>query len=41
MPIVDSIVLDIHKLETLTGYKPTVSLEEGIKYEIMRIKEEI
>ena len=41
VPIVDSIVLDIHKLETLTGYKPTVSLEEGIKYEIMRIKEEI
>ncbi len=41
VPIVDSIVLDIHKLEKLTGYKPTVSLEEGIKYEIMRIKEEI
>ncbi len=41
VPIVNSIVLDINKLEKLTGYKPSVSLETGIKYETNRIKEEI
>lgn len=39
--IVDSIILDIHKLETLTGYTAKVSLKEGIQQEIQRIKEEI
>ncbi len=41
VPIVDSIVLDIEKLNKLTGYKPSVDLEEGIQLEIERIKEEI
>lgn len=41
VPIVSSIVLNINKLQELTGYKPSVSLEKGIKYEIDRIKEEI
>lgn len=41
VPIVDSIVLDIDKLNQLTGYKPSVNLEAGIQLEINRIKEEI
>lgn len=41
VPIVSSIVLNINKLHELTGYRPSVSLEEGIKHEINRIKEEI
>lgn len=41
VPIVSSIVLNINKLHELTGYMPSVSLEEGIKHEINRIKEEI
>ncbi len=35
--VVQSIVLDITKLHKLTGYVPTVSLEEGIRKETERI----
>ncbi len=41
VPIVNSIILNINKLKRLTGYKPIVSLEDGIQKEIDRIKEEI
>lgn len=39
--VVEHSVLDITKLEELTGYKPCVSLDEGIHRETYRIKEEL
>lgn len=41
VPVVQSIVLNIDKLKKLTGYKPEVSLQEGILRETARIKKEI
>ena len=36
----EAIVLDIGKLKRLTGYEPTVSLNEGIRLETQRIEKE-
>lgn len=41
IPIVESIVLDITKLKQLTGFEHKVTLNEGIKREIIRIQEEL
>ena len=38
--VVEAIVLDIGKLKRLTGYEPTVSLNEGIRLETQRIEKE-
>ena len=40
VPVVEAIVLDIGKLKRLTGYEPTVSLNEGIRLETQRIEKE-
>ena len=41
VPTIQSIVLNISKLKNLTGYAPTVSLEEGIQKETERIRKEL
>ncbi|MEE3486659.1 MAG: NAD-dependent epimerase/dehydratase family protein [Bulleidia sp.] len=41
VPVVESIVLDISKLKQLTGYEPSVSMEEGIRLEDERIRKEL
>ena len=41
MPVVQSIVLNIEKLKTITGFEPGVSLREGIALETARIKKEL
>ena len=41
VPTIQSIVLDIHMLKQLTGYQPTIGLEEGIQKETERIKKEL
>jgi len=41
VPTVESIVLDISKLVSLTGYSPRISFEEGVRLETERIREEI
>lgn len=38
---VQAIVLDISKLKRLTGFEPKVSIEQGVQYEVERIKKEI
>ena len=37
-PVISSIVLDIDKLKTLTGFEVKVSFEEGVKREVERIR---
>lgn len=39
--VVESIVLDINKLKSLTGFRVSVSFEEGVCAEIERIQEEM
>ncbi|MGN1388119.1 MAG: NAD-dependent epimerase/dehydratase family protein, partial [Bulleidia sp.] len=41
VPVVRAIVLDISKLERLTGYQPSVSMQEGIAMENERIRGEL
>ena len=41
MPVVQSIVLNIEKLKTITGFEPGVSLKEGVALETARIKKEL
>ena len=41
VPMVQSIVLDITKLERLVGWKAEVTLKEGIRLETERIREEL
>ncbi len=41
MPVVQSIVLNIDKLKTITGFEPGISLKEGIALETARIKKEL
>ncbi|MDY3233585.1 MAG: NAD-dependent epimerase/dehydratase family protein, partial [Erysipelotrichaceae bacterium] len=41
VPVVKAIVLDISKLERLTGYQPSVSMQEGIAMENERIRGEL
>lgn len=41
MPVVQSIVLDIRKLERLTGFEPKVRLFDGIRKETERIRKEM
>jgi len=40
VPVVEAIVLDISRLQQLTGYRQSVSLEEGIQKEVQRIQKE-
>jgi UDP-glucose 4-epimerase len=41
VPVVESTLLNIHKLKQLTGFEPEVSFHEGVRLEVERIKEEI
>ena len=41
VPVVRAIVLDISKLRRLTGYEPSVTMQQGIALENERIREEL